>query len=197
MGDDSIGSALARGLAGRTVLVTGASSGLGAHFAKLYARHGAHVQVAARRLERLDALRSEIAAAGGSVGTYALDVSDPASIDALFEELTGANAVPDVLVNNAGIASTALSLDVGDDDWQATIDTNLTGVFRVARTAAKAMLAAGKGGSVINIASILGLRVAAGLVPYAVSKAGVVQMTKALALEWARHSIRVNSVAQG
>ena len=199
MGDtgDTIGNALAHGLAGKTVLVTGASSGLGAHFARLYAGYGAHVLLAARRTDRLTGLKSEIESAGGKATSHALDVSDPASVDALFGDLQSGGTVPDVLINNAGIAHTALALKTSEDEWQSTIDTNLSGVFRVAKACAAAMVAAGKGGSLINIASILGLRVSAGLVPYAVSKAGVVQMTKALALEWARHGVRVNAVAPG
>ena len=196
-GGGTIGEALARGLAGKTVLVTGASSGLGVHFTRLYARHGAHVLLAARRTDKLEALKSDIESAGGRATSHALDVSNPASIDALMDDLRDSGSVPDVLINNAGIASTALALNTSDDDWQSTIDTNLSGVFRVAKACAAAMVEAGKGGSVINVASILGLRVSAGLVSYAVSKAGVVQMTKVLALEWARHSIRVNAVAPG
>jgi len=200
MGDstnETVGGALARGLPGKTVLVTGASSGLGAHFARLYARYGAHVVLAARRADRLDGLKSEIETGGGAASAHALDVTDPDSVAALFAELQDADAVPDIVVNNAGVAGTALALKVGEDDWQNTIDTNLSGVFRVAKAGAEAMIGAGKGGSIINIASILGLRVSAGLVPYTVSKAGVVQMTKTLALEWARHAIRVNAVAPG
>ena len=197
MAENGIGEALASGLAGRIILVTGASSGLGAHFAKLYAGYGAHVLLAARRTERLAELKSDIKASGGKATSHALDVSDPSSVEALFGDLQAGGTVPDVLINNAGIAHTALALKTGEDDWQSTIDTNLSGVFRVAKACAETMVSAGKSGSVINIASILGLRVSAGLVPYAVSKAGVVQRTKALALEWARHSIRVNAVAPG
>lgn len=126
-----------------------------------------------------------------------LDVVSPASVAALFAGLAETGRVPDVVLNNAGVADTALALDVDEEAWASVVDTNMSGVFRVAKAAAAAMLAAGKGGSIVNIASILGLRVSAGLVPYCVSKAGVVQMTKALALEWARHGIRVNAVAPG
>ncbi|MFN0264492.1 SDR family NAD(P)-dependent oxidoreductase [Tepidamorphus sp. 3E244] len=194
---DSIGEALARGLSGKTVLVTGASSGLGAHFARLYAGYGAHVVLTARRTDRLDALQDEISGSGGTASAHALDVLSPDSIAALFSDLVSSGHCPDVVINNAGVASAASALDVTDKDWNSTLDTNLTGVFRVAQAAAKAMAERGQGGSIVNIASILGLRVSQGLVPYSVSKAGVVQMTKALALEWARHAIRVNAVAPG
>ena len=197
MTDATIGDALARGLGGRTVLVCGASSGLGAHFARLYARFGAHVIVTARRADRLDALVRDIAAAGGSASAHAMDVADRASIAQGFADIAASGRVADVLINNAGIAAREVALDLADDDWDATVETNLNGAFRVARAAAGAMIAAGKGGSIINTASILGLRVSAGVAPYAASKAALVQLTRALALEWARHGIRVNAVAPG
>ncbi len=101
-----------------------------------------------------------------------------------------------VLINNAGVTSTGAAIDMTESDWSSVIDTNLRGSWVVARQAAHGMIPHG-GGSIVNIASILGLRVAGGVAPYAISKAGVVQMTKALALEWARHRIRVNALAPG
>ncbi len=193
----TIGDALARGLDGRTVLVCGASSGLGAHFARVYARYGAHVIATARRRDRLDKLVAEIGEAGGWASAFEMDVADKASIARCFADIAAAGRVPDVLVNNAGIAARELALNLADDDWDATVDTNLSGAFRVAKATASAMIAAGKGGSIINTSSILGLRVSAGVAPYAASKAALVQLTRALALEWARHGIRVNAVAPG
>lgn len=197
MGAQAIGDVLARGLDGRSVLITGASSRAGRAFCEVVRPARRHVVLAARRADRLKALKREIETGGGSASAHGLDVVSPASVAALFAGLAETGRVPDVVLNNAGVADTALALDVDEEAWASVVDTNMSGVFRVAKAAAAAMLAAGKGGSIVNIASILGLRVSAGLVPYCVSKAGVVQMTKALALEWARHGIRVNAVAPG
>lgn len=191
---------LGRHLAGRVALVTGASSGLGAHFARLLAGCGlAGLHLAARRADRLDAVAEDCRARGaGRVETHALDVSDAASVDAAFARLAaGAGGPPDLLVNNAGVAGTGAALDTPPEEFDRVLSTNLRGAWLCAVAAARAMRAAGKGGDVVNIASILGLRVAGGVAPYAVSKAGLVQMTRALALEWARHGIRVNALAPG
>jgi NAD(P)-dependent dehydrogenase (short-subunit alcohol dehydrogenase family) len=181
------------GLKSRTALVTGASSGLGVHFARVLARAGAEVVVGARRVEALERLVGEIEAEGGSARAIALDVSDAASVaaaEAQFERL-------DILVNNAGIVREASAFDQSEEDWDAVIDTNLKGMFLVSQMAGRLMRAAEKGGSIINIASVLGLRQIGGVLPYAVSKAGVVQLTQTLALEWARYGIRVNAIAPG
>lgn len=182
-------------IADRHVLVTGASSGLGAHFAKLCARHGAHVSIAARRVERLAQLRGELERLGAaSAAAYGLDVTDADSIAALFDAL----ARPlDCLVNNAGISAAAPALDTPLESFDAVMATNLRGPWAMALAAAGAWRAQGRGGTVVNVASILGARVAGGVAPYAVSKAGVRQMTAALALEWARLGIRVNALAPG
>ena len=179
-------------LAGKHALVTGASSGLGAHFAMILAEAGAAVTLAARRKEALADVAERIARLGGSAKVVTLDVTDAASLDAL----PAAMADIDILVNNAGIVRDGPALDQTEADWDAVIDTNLKGMFLVAQAAGRAMKARG-GGSIINIASILGLRQAGAVLPYAVSKAGVVQMTKVMALELARHGIRVNALAPG
>jgi len=183
-------------LDGRTVLVTGASSGLGTHFAHLLASAGARVAVAARRANKLQALVETIAAAGGEARALSLDVTDSASVRNCFDELTSWGA-PDVVVNNAGITVTRPLLEQTEEDFDSVIETNLKGCWMVATEAARRMVAAGRGGSIVNIASILGERVAGGVAPYAISKAGVVQTTKAMALELARYGIRVNALLPG
>ena len=183
-------------LDGRVVLVTGASSGLGTHFAQLLASVGARVAVAARRADKLQSVVDGIAAAGGQARALSLDVSDAASVRACFDELASWGA-PDVVINNAGVTVTRPLLEHTEADFDQVLDTNLKGCWLVATEAARRMVAAGQGGSIVNVASILGVRVAGGVAPYAISKAGVVQATKAMALELARHRIRVNALLPG
>ncbi len=184
-------------LDGKLALVTGASAGLGWHFAQVLAKAGAGVIVAARRTDRLQGLVEAITAAGGTAVAVELDVSDAKSVHAAFETMVGTIGTPDIIVNNAGISIVKPLLEHDESDWDSVIDTNLKGVWLVATEAARRMVAAGIPGSIINIASILGERVAGGIAPYAVSKAGVVQATKAMALELARHRIRVNAILPG
>ena len=179
-------------LSGKSALVTGASSGLGAHFARVLAKHGAEVTAAARRVGLLQTLCARIEGNGGRARAKALDVTDPASVAAVFEGRTF-----DIVVNNAGVTVDSPALKTTEDDWAHVIDTDLTGVFRVAKAAGQRLVEAGKGGSIVNIASILGLRVAGNLSAYAAAKSGVVQMSKSLALEWARYGIRVNALCPG
>ena len=182
---------------GRVALVTGASSGLGEHFAEMLAARGARVYATARRVDRLEALVARIRAAGGDAVAIAMDVTSADSVSAAMACIRREDSAPDIVVNNAGVASTKASLELTEADWRGVLDTNLDGAWRVAQASAGAMVAAGKPGSIVNIASILGLRVAAQLLAYATAKAALVQLTKALAIEWARHGIRVNAIAPG
>lgn len=183
-------------LDGRVALVTGASGGLGAHFAELLASAGARVVAAARRAEALQALVGRIRQAGGEARAAQLDVTDPASVRACLDEAC-AWGVPQVLVNNAGVTVTRPLLEQTVEDFDHVVDTNLKGCWLVATEAARRMVQAGSGGAIVNVASILGERVAGGVAPYAISKAGVIQATKAMALELARHRIRVNALLPG
>ena len=184
-------------LSGRRALVTGASSGLGRHFAQTLAKAGATVAVAARRADRLQSLVSEIEAAGGKAIALSMDVTDRSSIcaglDAMLEKLGGI----DVLVNNAGVSDTKRPLDYTDADWDAIVGTNLKGAWIVAQESARRMAAAKTGGSIINISSILAERVAGGVGPYIAAKAGLTRLTQSLALELSRFDVRVNSIAPG
>lgn len=180
-------------LDGKRALVTGASSGFGAHFAQLLASAGAEVVLAARRTDKLQSLADSLRAQGGAVSVVALDVSSKESVHACFEQ-TGAC---DIVINNAGITVTRAMLEQTEDDWDSVIDTNLKGGWLVATEAARRLRDAGRSGSIVNIGSVLGERVAAGVAPYAISKAGVVQATKVMALELARYKIRVNALLPG
>lgn len=178
----------------KTALVTGASSGLGAHFGALLARQGYHVLLAARRQDKVAALAEAIAAEGGSAEALEMDVTSSASVAAGFAAMS---RLPDTVINNAGIAGDRPALEMSQDVFDQVMNTNLKGVFLVSQAAARGMRDRGKGGVIVNIASILGLRVAGGVSAYSASKAGLVQLTKAHALEWARFGIRVNALCPG
>ncbi|MEF2082360.1 SDR family NAD(P)-dependent oxidoreductase [Pseudomonas aeruginosa] len=184
-------------LSGKIALVTGASSGLGRHFAAVLASAGAEVIITARRGDKLQALVEEMGPAGRRMHVITVDVTSAASVNACFNQAAAIAGVPDIIINNAGQAITKPLLEHSEDDWNSVLDTNLKGAWLVASEAARHMVAAGKPGSIINIASILGERVAGGVAPYAISKAGVLQATKAMALELARHNIRVNALMPG
>jgi NAD(P)-dependent dehydrogenase (short-subunit alcohol dehydrogenase family) len=179
------------------ILVTGGSSGFGRHFAQLLATNGAKVTLAARRAEALKSAVDEIKDAGGKAQSVVLDVTVADKIDAVMAEAEAAFGPIRGVVNNAGVTATKPALQQDERSWNSVIDTNLKGVWLVAQAAAKRMVENKVKGSIVNIASILGLRVAGAVAPYAISKAGVIQMTKALALEWARYGIRVNALAPG
>ena len=178
-------------------LVTGASSGLGRHFASVLADAGAQVTVAARREAQLAQTVESIIASGARAHAVRMDVTDASSVEQAFAAAETRFGPVTIVVNNAGVTATRPALDMTENDWSSIVDTNLKGAWVVAQHAARRMIHHGVTGSIVNIASILGVRVAGGVAPYAISKAGVVHMTKALALEWARHGIRVNALAPG
>ncbi|MFG1431730.1 glucose 1-dehydrogenase [Xanthobacter sp. V2C-8] len=183
-------------LEGRAVLVTGASQGLGAYFAEQLAAAGAKVALGARKQEACAALAGRIVAAGGTALPLALDVTDAASVAAGVAATVGAFGRLDVLVNNAGVTATVPLMDMSEDSWDRIVDTNLKGAFLCAQGAARQMERQG-GGVIVNVASILGHRVAGQVAAYAASKAGLVQLTRSMALEWARHGIRANALCPG
>lgn len=184
-------------LEGETAFVSGASSGLGHRFALTLARAGARVALGARRLDRLEALAREIEGFGGRAMCFALDVTDAASVEAAVDGAETELGALTVVVNNAGVARPKPAVKHTMEDYDFIIDTNLKGAWLVATAAGRRMIAHGRGGAIVNIASLAAFKVLPGLSVYAMSKAGVVQMTKALALEWARHDIRVNAIAPG
>jgi NAD(P)-dependent dehydrogenase (short-subunit alcohol dehydrogenase family) len=180
-------------LLGRTAVVTGASSGLGRHFAEVLAQAGAQVVCCARRAMKLDELVGNIVGHGGQARAVVMDVSNRGSICAALD----ASGDFDILVNNAGVTATKRLLDFTDQDWATIAGTNLTGAWMVAQEAARRMVARQAAGSIINITSILATRVAGGVSPYIAAKAGLKGLTQSMALELARHGIRVNSLAPG
>jgi len=184
-------------LDGRTALITGAGTGLGRQFALTLADAGATVVLAARRQDKLAETKALVEDIGGTASVLEMDVSDSESVNRAFAALDDDGQSIDILVNNAGINRTGFLADLSEADWDAVVDTNLKGVFLVAQATARRMMARGKGGSVINIASILGYRISKALGPYIAAKSAVVNLTQAMALEWARFGIRVNSIAPG
>ncbi|MFO1265810.1 MAG: SDR family oxidoreductase [Rubrivivax sp.] len=192
-------------LAGRVALVTGASSGLGAQFARVLSRAGAAVVLAARRVDRLKTLRAELEAAGGDAHFVELDVTEAASIRAAVAHAETEMGAIDILVNNSGVGATQKLVDVKPEDYDYVMNTNTRGAFFVAQEVAKRMIARSKGeapgtfagGRIVNVASMAGLSVSNGIGVYCMSKAAVVHMTRAMALEWGRYGINVNAICPG
>lgn len=185
-------------LANRTALITGASSGLGRHFASVLSKAGADVVVAARRMDRLESLAEEISKSGGHALPVEMDVTSDASVSGAFAEIKEALGRPcDIIINNSGMSRDTWFREQSEEDWNAVIDTNLNGVWRVGKHGSNAMIDAGVPGSIINIASITAYRPQLMTTAYCVSKAGVEHLTKQMALENARYGVRVNAIAPG
>jgi NAD(P)-dependent dehydrogenase (short-subunit alcohol dehydrogenase family) len=192
-------------LSGRVALVTGASSGLGEQFARILAKAGAGVALAGRRVERLKTLRAEIEAAGGDAHVVGLDVCDTDGIRAAVAHAETEVGAIDILVNNSGVSTTQKLTDVTPDDYDYVMDTNVRGAFFVAQEVGKRMVARARGaapgtftgGRIVNIASMAGMRVLSQIGVYAMSKAAVIHMTRAMALEWGRYDINTNCICPG
>ncbi|HEY0107532.1 MAG TPA: SDR family NAD(P)-dependent oxidoreductase [Rhizomicrobium sp.] len=184
-------------LSGRVAFVTGATSGLGRHFAKVLAGAGAVVALSGRRVERLADVKAEIEAAGGKAAAVPLDVTDAAAIAPAIDTAEAALGPIDILVNNAGLSVLGLSVEISPADFDLVMATNLRAPFLLATEIGRRMIAAKREGRIINIASIGAYRVLPGVAPYCISKAGVAMMTQCLAREWARKNIAVNALCPG
>jgi NAD(P)-dependent dehydrogenase (short-subunit alcohol dehydrogenase family) len=192
-------------LSGRVAFVTGASGGLGAQFARVLSRSGAGVVLAARRMDRLKTLRAELEADGGDAHVVELDVTDHDSIKSAVAHAETEMGAIDILVNNSGVSTTSKLTDVTPDEFDFVLGTNTRGAFFVAQEVAKRMIARSKGqapgtftgGRIVNVASMAGLRVLSQIGVYAMSKAAVIHMTRAMALEWGRFGINVNALCPG
>ena len=192
-------------LSGRVALITGASGGLGAQFARTLSEAGAAVILASRRVEKLKELRAQIDGEGGDAHVIELDVTDQASIRSAVAHAETEVGSIDILVNNSGVSTTQRVQDVTSADFDYVFDTNVKGAFFVAQEVGKRMLARAQGsapgsftgGRIVNVASVAGLRVLPKISVYSMSKAAVVQMTRAMAQEWGKFGINVNAICPG
>ena len=184
-------------LKGHTALVTGASSGLGQHFAKTLVKAGAKVALVARRTDRLSQFTDELNSMGATASLHEMDVTKIETIVSALDQLEKELGLIEILVNNAGVANTLLATEIVESEWDRVIDTNLKGAWLVAQQVAQRLIQQNQPGTIINISSIMGYRVAKAVSSYAASKAGLIQLTKSLALEWAKENIRVNAIAPG
>ncbi|MGA1423699.1 MAG: SDR family NAD(P)-dependent oxidoreductase [Steroidobacteraceae bacterium] len=184
-------------LDGKTILVTGASSGIGAMFARQFAAAGGRIALAARRIERLQSLADELKATGAAVTTVALDVTQTDKIAIALDQIEAELGIVDVLINNAGVAQPASFLKTSPEALESTMATNFTAAWHLTAEVAKRLVVAKRGGSVINVASVLGLGVGPGYSAYSASKAALISLTRSLALEFVRYGIRVNAIAPG
>src|SRR5450631_4917279 len=179
------------------ILITGASQGLGRQFARVLSAHGAAVVLAARQTGKLKAIEDEIKSKGGRAAAVEMDVTKTDSIAKAIDSAEAALGPVTVLINNAGIAVEKLAVEQTEADWDSVIGANLKGAYFTATAVARRMVARKQPGNIVNIASVLGLGVMKFLAPYTISKAGIVQATKAMALELAGNRIRVNALAPG
>jgi NAD(P)-dependent dehydrogenase (short-subunit alcohol dehydrogenase family) len=184
-------------LQGKNVLITGASGGLGKHFASVLVEHGANVAIAARREDELARVAAELGRPGHKVVPVKLDVTDAKSVQLAIESAVRELGSLEVLINNSGVSSNAPVLDQSEADWDRVHDTNVKGAFLTSTAFARYARSASRPGNIINIASVLGIRQASHVTPYAASKAALIQLTKELALELARYQIRANALAPG
>jgi len=183
-------------LDGRVALVTGASSGIGRAIAQALAEAGARVVLVARRTAELEAARRDIVDAGGEAALHACDLADRAALRACSDACASAFGAPDILVNAAGINVRRPMLEIGEDDWDATLAINLAAPFFLAQRLAPAMLDRGWG-RIINIASLQSLRAFPNSAPYGASKGGVMQLTRAQAQAWSAGGVTANAIAPG
>jgi NAD(P)-dependent dehydrogenase (short-subunit alcohol dehydrogenase family) len=181
----------------KIALVTGASSGIGRHFSKVLAAAGARIVAVARRKDRLDSLASEIEAVGGQASGIEFDVTQRDAVAALFDEMESTVGLPDVVVNCAGVVDVSTVLEMEEKDWDRVMEVNVNGLRRVSQEAARRWVAAKRAGTIVNVASIAGMGVTPGYPAYATSKAAVIQLTRAMAIELWQHDIRVNALCPG